>query len=75
MLDAPVIAPQDELLSVPQLAKAINVSRYTAHVYVLSGKIRGREAAGRLIVRRQDVEEFKRNREIVSDGSVTSATA
>lgn len=55
----PTIYPKDELLSLPQLAKALEVAPMTARVWVLSGKIPAREVgAGRIVVRRVDVDAF-----------------
>ena len=63
MLDVPTISPSDELLTIPQVAQQLGVTRYTAYIYALRGRIKARDAAGRLVVRREDLDRFIRNRQ------------
>ena len=63
MLDAPTISPNDDLLTIPQVARRLGVTRYTAYIYALRGRLRARDAAGRLVVRREDLEQFIRDRQ------------
>jgi hypothetical protein len=59
MLNAPTIAPDDQLVTLPQVARELGITRATAKVWALSGRFRAREVAGRTVVRRADLEEFK----------------
>lgn len=59
MVDAPVIHPDDEVLGLPDVAKALGVTRATAMAWALRGRFKAREIAGRTYVRRQDLEAFK----------------
>jgi len=59
MNDAPVILPTDELLTLPQVAEELGITRPTARVWSLHGRFPSREIAGRTYVRRQDLERFK----------------
>lgn len=55
----PVIRANDEVLSMPQAARELGVSRYTAYVWAVSGRLPAREIAGRYVVRRVDLDEFR----------------
>lgn len=55
----PVIQPEDELLSLPEAARLLGVVPLTARVWVLRGKLPGRDIGhGRFIVRRADVDAY-----------------
>lgn len=62
MVDAPVIAPSDELLTLPQVARELGITRSTARVWALRGLFPAREIAGRTVVRRDDLDTFKATR-------------
>lgn len=62
MVDAPVIHPSDEMLTLPQVAAALGITRATALTWALRGRFKAREIAGRTYVRREDFEAFKRER-------------
>lgn len=58
----PTIHPDDETLSVPQVARELGISRARVYVLAVGGRLLAREIAGRLIVRREDLERFKADR-------------
>jgi hypothetical protein len=51
------IYAKDDALSIPQAARVIGVSRHTAYIWALSGRLPARQLAGRYVVRREDAEE------------------
>ncbi len=56
------IHPCDELLTIPKVAKVLGVVPLTARIWVLQGRIPARDVgAGRLVVRRADLDAFVAN--------------
>jgi excisionase family DNA binding protein len=62
MSTAPIINPTDELLSLAEAARELGVSRNTAYIWAASGRLPARDAAGRFVVRRQDLNAFRKER-------------
>jgi predicted DNA-binding transcriptional regulator AlpA len=55
----PTIAPTDELLTLPQVARELGITRPTAAMWAARGYFPSREIAGRTVVRRADLDAFK----------------
>jgi hypothetical protein len=58
MVEVPVISPDDELLSLPMVARELGITRPTAAMWALRGRFKAREIAGRIVVRRVDLDAF-----------------
>jgi excisionase family DNA binding protein len=58
MLHAGVIHPDDELLTLPQAARALGVSPMTMRVWMLEGRLPVRMAGRLALFRRADVEAY-----------------
>jgi excisionase family DNA binding protein len=59
MVKAATIYPEDELLSLPEAARLLGVVSLTARVWVLRGKLPGRDIGhGRFVIRRADVDAY-----------------
>lgn len=58
MLRQPVIYPDDDLLTLPQAARALHVAPMTVRVWVLEGRIPARRFGRMIAVRRGDVEAY-----------------
>jgi excisionase family DNA binding protein len=60
-MTTPTIYPDDELCSIPEVAKALGVVTLTARIWVLRGRIPARDiGGGRLLVRRADLDRYMR---------------
>jgi excisionase family DNA binding protein len=58
-MNQPTITPEDELLSPPQAAKLLGVVPLTVRIWVLRGKLAGRDiGGGRMLIRRADVDAY-----------------
>lgn len=53
------IHADDDTLSLPEVARLLNVSRHTAYIWALSGRLPARRFAGRYVVKRQDAERVR----------------
>lgn len=59
MIAGPTIAPDDEVLTLPQAAAQLGEHRNTTERRVLRGELPARELAGRLFVRAADLEAYR----------------
>lgn len=62
MLRAVTIAPDDDLLSLPQAARVIGVSPMTLRMWALQGRISARMAGPIMVMRALDVAAYKAER-------------
>lgn len=53
------ITPNSDLVSAPEAAAILGVSRTTAWSYMIRGRLRSREVAGRFVALRSDVEQLR----------------
>lgn len=53
------LEPDDELLSIPQVARELGISRTTAYIRILAGRIPARRVLDRYVVRRRDLEDLR----------------
>ena len=60
--NVPVIHPDDELLSLRAAAEELKLSKQTLLLARIRGELPMREAADRFLIRRQDLEAWKRLR-------------
>ena len=58
--DAPTIGPQDEVVTLPAVARELGRARNTVWVWALRGRLPARCIGNRWVVRRVDLDAFKR---------------
>jgi predicted site-specific integrase-resolvase len=65
MSRALTLGADDELLGIGEVAREAGVSRAAAYTWALSGRIPARNVAGRLIVRRRDLDAARARGDLI----------